>query len=208
MAIDLVTLGKHLKKAREDRGITQEAAADVLGIPRTAVVQIEAGNRSISTLELAQLAELYERPIAEFFSEGPLSEAAEEESAILALHRVTDGFRDNPEVQRQVSRCVEICREGASLEDVLGKKARTGPPFYNVSKPRNAMEAVRQGTLVAAEERKRLGVGDAPIHMLADFLSNQGVWVASVELPDDMSGLFLRHSSIGLVILVNQDHPR
>jgi Zn-dependent peptidase ImmA (M78 family) len=61
---------------------------------------------------------------------------------------------------------------------------------------------------VAAEERKRLGLGDAPIHALADLLSNQGVWVASVDLPNDMSGMFLRHTSLGMVILVNHNHPR
>jgi Zn-dependent peptidase ImmA (M78 family)/transcriptional regulator with XRE-family HTH domain len=207
MAIDLMTLGKRLRKAREDRGVTQEAAAEALGIPRTAVVQMEAGNRSISTLELAQVAEIYERPIAEFFSEGTLS-AAPEDDPILALHRVTDSFKDHPNVQRQVARCVEICREGADLEHLLGKKARSGPPFYGLPEPRNAMEAVRQGSGVAAEERNRLGLGDAPIHALADFLSNQGVWAASVDLPDGMSGLFLRHSPIGMVILVNRDHAR
>jgi Zn-dependent peptidase ImmA (M78 family) len=58
------------------------------------------------------------------------------------------------------------------------------------------------------EERKRLDLGDAPIHALPDLLSSQGVWVASVDLPDDMSGLFLQHSSIGMVILVNHRHRR
>lgn len=207
MAIDLITLGKHLKKAREDRGVTQEAAAETLGIPRTAVVQMEAGNRSISTLELAQLADFYVRPIAEFFSEGPLKEAPEDDP-ILALYRVTNSFKGHPDVQHQVGRCVEICREGADLEHLLGKKARSGPPFYSLPEPRNAMEAVHQGSRVAAEERSRLGLGDAPIHALADLLSNQGVWAASVDLPAGMSGLFLRDSSIGMVILVNQDHAR
>jgi len=208
MPINLVTLGKNLKKAREDRGLTQEAVAEALGIPRTAVVNIEAGNRSISTLELAHLAELYGRPIAEFFSEELLSEPSSEESPILALHRLTDEFKGHSEVQRQVDRCVELCQEGAMLEDVLGKKTRSGPPFYHVADPKNLMEAVREGTTVAAEERKRLGLGEAPIHGLPDLLSNQGLWVASVELPDDMSGLFLRHSSIGMAILVNCDHAR
>jgi Zn-dependent peptidase ImmA (M78 family)/DNA-binding XRE family transcriptional regulator len=207
MPIDLATLGKRLKKAREDRGVTQEAAADALGVPRTAIVHIEAGNRSISTLELSLLADLYERPIAEFFSEGPLPDAPEEDP-ILALHRITDSFKDQPEVQRQIARCVEICREGAALEEVLGKKRRSGPPFYSLPEPRNALDAVRQGANVAAEERKRLGLGDAPIHALADLLSNQGVWVASVDLPNDMSGMFLRHTSLGMVILVNHNHPR
>src|ERR1041384_3045672 len=137
MPIDLATLGKRLKKAREDRGVTQEAAADALGVPRTAIVHIEAGNRSISTLELSLLADLYERPIAEFFSEGPIADAPEEDP-ILALPRIADSFKDHPECGRQVGRCVEICREGAVLEELLGKKRRTGPPFYSLSEPRSA----------------------------------------------------------------------
>lgn len=207
MPIDLATIGKRLKKAREDRGITQEAAAEALGVPRTAIVQIEAGNRSISTLELSLLADLYERPIAEFFSEGPIPDAPEEDP-ILALPRIADSFKDHPEFGHQVGRCVAICREGAVLEELLGKKRRTGPPFYSLSEPRSALDAVRQGANVAAEERKRLGLGDAPIHGLADLLSNQGVWVASVDLPNDMSGMFLRHESLGMAILVNHNHPR
>lgn len=155
----------------------------------------------------SQLAELYGRPIAEFFSDGPVSEAAEDDP-ILALHRVTDSFKVHPDVQHQVTRCVEICQEGAGLERLLGKKARSGPPFYDLAEPRNAMEAIRQGSGVAAEERNRLGLGDAPIHALEDLLSNQGVWTASVDLPDGMSGLFLRHSSIGMAILVNHGHAR
>ncbi len=207
MAIDLVSLGKRLKKAREDRGFTQEAAASELGIPRTAVVQLEAGNRSISTLELSQFADLYSRPIAEFFSDGPLTENMEEDP-ILAIHRVTDTFKGEPAVQQEVLRCVEICREAADLERLLGKKPRSGPPIYNLDEARTSMEAVRQGSKVAAEERKRLDLGDAPIHALPDLLSNQGIWVASVDLPNDMSGLFLRHPSIGMVILVNHAHRR
>ena len=41
-----VNLGKQLRAARKARGLTQQAAADLLGLTRTAVTQIEAGNRS------------------------------------------------------------------------------------------------------------------------------------------------------------------
>jgi Zn-dependent peptidase ImmA (M78 family)/transcriptional regulator with XRE-family HTH domain len=206
VAIDLASLGKRLRMAREDRGITQEAAATALGLPRTSVVQMEAGNRSISTLEISQLAELYTCPIASFFTDDPFP-AAREEDPVVTIHRAANSFKNDPAFEKEVSRCVEICREGAKLERLLGKKPRSGPPSYGLPDPRNAMEAVRQGTGVALEERRRLELGDAPIRGLPDLLSGQGVWVASVDLPGDMSGLFLRHSSMGMVILVNHDHP-
>ena len=53
MTINLAVLGRRLKEARMNCGISQEAAAQAIGVPRTAIVHIESGNRSISTLELA-----------------------------------------------------------------------------------------------------------------------------------------------------------
>ena len=43
MAIDQITLGRRLKDARINAGMTQEAAADAVGIARTAVVSIRGG---------------------------------------------------------------------------------------------------------------------------------------------------------------------
>ncbi|MCQ2413130.1 MAG: helix-turn-helix domain-containing protein [Sphaerochaetaceae bacterium] len=48
-----------LKIARMRIGITQEYVARQLGIPRTAVVQIENGSRKITSGELAILCDLY-----------------------------------------------------------------------------------------------------------------------------------------------------
>ena len=56
MTFDPTTIGRRLKEARTNCGLTQEAVAEAVGIPRTAVVAIEAGKRSLSTLELSQLA--------------------------------------------------------------------------------------------------------------------------------------------------------
>ena len=62
MALDPTTLGRRLREARENRRLTQEQAAQDVGISRTALVHIEAGKRSLSTLELSQLTKLYHRP--------------------------------------------------------------------------------------------------------------------------------------------------
>ena len=57
-------LARRLREARELASVSQQAAADHVGIPRTAITQIEAGNRLVSTLELSKLAELYRRSIS------------------------------------------------------------------------------------------------------------------------------------------------
>ena len=48
-----------LREAREKLSLTQEYVAKYLGVPRTAIVQIENGNRKISGEELAKLCRLY-----------------------------------------------------------------------------------------------------------------------------------------------------
>ena len=103
---------------------------------------------------------------------------------------------------------MSLCREGVALERFLGSKPRSGPPSYEVRLPRSSWEAVAQGEQTAVEERRRLGIGNAPIADASELIASQGIWASGVGLPDEMSGVFLRHPSIGFAILVNSSHPR
>src|SRR5574337_237949 len=66
MAISKEELGKRLKAARENAGLTQEEVAQELGISRGALAQLEGGMRPPNSLQLAKLAELYGREIGDF----------------------------------------------------------------------------------------------------------------------------------------------
>ncbi len=55
-------LGERLRESREYLGLSQEAVAEALGIPRPSVSAIEAGKRKVSSVELTRLARLYRRP--------------------------------------------------------------------------------------------------------------------------------------------------
>jgi Zn-dependent peptidase ImmA (M78 family)/transcriptional regulator with XRE-family HTH domain len=204
MAFDLQQLGKRLKEARENRGLSQEKAAEQLGLPRTAVTHIESGNRQLSTLELSQLADLYHRPVADFFADTPLSE----NDPLIALHRMGETFAGDSAVNEEVSRCLSICKDGIELQKLLGRPERVGPPGYKLSAPQSIGEAVQQAAQVAAAERRRLELANSPIADMAELISAQDVWASGAKLPDAMSGLFLRHPSIGMAILVNFDHVR
>ena len=198
-------LGRRLRVAREARGLSQQVAADQLGVSRTAVTQLEAGNRSVSTLELTRLSHLYLRPVADFLREGARDE---DEDVLVALYRVAPGLEQDPSTHEQVARCVSLYREGVRLERLLGVEPRSGPPSYEPRMPRSSGEAVAQGEQTAIQERRRLGIGSAPIADVSELIASQGIWASGVELPNGMSGLFLRHRSIGLAILVNSSHPR
>ena len=69
MTIDQATLAMRLRQAREHAGLTQEEAAEAVGLSRTALVQIEGVKRSVSSLEPAKLAERYALPIDSFFQD-------------------------------------------------------------------------------------------------------------------------------------------
>lgn len=196
-------LGRRLRTAREARGLSQQAVANELGLPRTAVTQLEAGNRAVSTLELTRLARLYLRPVAEL-----LHEDAPDEDVLVALYRLEPGLKQDSYTDKQVVRCVDLCREGVRLKRMLGIAPRSGPPVYETRLPRYTGEAVAQGEQAAVQERRRLGIGNAPIADVSELILSQGIWASGVKLPNGISGLFLRHPSIGLAILVNSFHSR
>ena len=60
-------LVEQLRTAREFVGLTQDAVAKALGVPRSAVSAMEKGKRKVAFIELQQLARLYRRPLS-FFS--------------------------------------------------------------------------------------------------------------------------------------------
>ncbi len=62
-------LGARLRKARNYLGFKQEDAANVLGIPRTALSDIETGRRKVEAIELQRLAKLYRQSVSHFLSD-------------------------------------------------------------------------------------------------------------------------------------------
>lgn len=203
--MDARDLGSRLRSARESRGLSQQAVAQAVGLPRTAITQLEAGSRSVSTLELTRLSELYLRAVADLLQEGPTDE---DRDVLVALHRAAPGLEDDPATRVQAARCVQLCREGVALARLLGTESRAGPPSYDARLPRSPGNAVAQGEEAAEQERRRLGLGNAPIADVSELIASQGIWASGVTLPDGMSGLFLRHPSIGLAILVNSSHAK
>jgi transcriptional regulator with XRE-family HTH domain len=59
-------LGERLRKAREYVGYSQDEVAAFLKVPRTAVTNMENGQRKVEALELKRLAELFRQPASHF----------------------------------------------------------------------------------------------------------------------------------------------
>ncbi len=81
---DRRAMGERLRRAREYLGYSQEEVAKYLGISRSALSNIETGQRKVDALELKKLAGLYKRPGTHFTGEAPEDEAVGEDVAHLA----------------------------------------------------------------------------------------------------------------------------
>lgn len=198
---DAAQLGPRLRDAREKRGLSQQAVAEALGLPRTAVTNVETGNRTLSTTELMKLANLYDRSVASFLED----EVTMADDASVILLRAIQQVSNGPMFREAIDHVLNLCREGATLRALLGQSLDEPLPDYAI-RVASASDAIRQGDFVAQEERRRLGLGNAPIGNIANLISSQGVWVAACELPDDISGLFTHDRRAGLAIIVNVKH--
>lgn len=194
-----VQLGNSLCAARERRGLSQQAVAEALKLPRTAVTNIESGSREVSTLELTRLASLYRVAPASLLNDDSVEDSS------LVLMRALQQASISDEVTQAIEDVRDLCHEGADLRRMLGWEFDEGLPNY-AAKISSPSEAIRQGDTVAREERRRLDLGNAPIGNIASLISGQGVWVAACNLPDDMSGMFLGDRNDGLAILINSKH--
>lgn len=196
--LDAAELAARLRAARIALGLSQDDAAEALDLPRTAVTNIETGKRALSSVELVKLASRYGRSVASFLE----NDVTEHVSIVLPPRTQQDGAESD--YQKTVDDVLDLCREGATLRALLKQPVEI--QLHNYSAPvSSAGDAIRQGNSVAREERRRLGLGSAPIGDIAALISGQGVWVAACRLPSDMSGLFVHDRRVGLAIIVN--HP-
>lgn len=208
---DWQTLGARLRAAREAAGFTQAEAAEVLGVSRSTLSQIEAGRTRLDSLSLRQLADLYRRPIDSFFdvpvSTAPAASPLSATDVTRLDELVLAHFTDRPARDRRViGRFLRFCQDLAALRAWLGRPRREPPDAYPLG-PR-ARKFAAEG--VAVQERARLGLHDAPVGgRLFELVEEIGVPIYRAPLAEEgISGLLVHHPTAGPVIFVNaQQYP-
>ena len=194
MAITQLDLAARIRTAREACRLTQDDVARHLAVSRPTIAQIEAGNRSVSSLELDKLAHLFGRDIREFFSE-----AFETEDALSALFRAQPDVLNQPSVVNGLRDCTALARELTNLEELLDiDRGQVSVAAYAHPPPATRWDAIEQGERLAIQERSRLDLGNAPLPAFSELLETQGVRSGVVDLPEDVSGLTLNDSKVDL----------
>ena len=200
-SVDPRALGQRLRDGRTAKGLTQQDAADHLGIARTTITAIEKGQRRIRPVELIDLAACYGRSVSEFLRRGEPSPAfVVQLRAALAPHNSVEA-----ELRPYISEFQHLCEDYLELEHVRGAPlARRYPPPYEMS--RTAPEDVAED--VATAERNRLGLGDGPLLNLRGLLeSDVGLRVFYMDLPSPVAAMFAYTDDLGGCIAVNRKHP-
>jgi len=182
--------------------MTQDDAAKHLGVSRPTFVQIEAGNRSVSSLELDTIAFLFGRDIREF-----VANSFQDEDSLSALFRAQTAVIGEPTVLEKLREGMVLGRELTNLERLVGiDRDLSAVASYPFPTPKSRWDAIQHGQWLAEEERRRLGLGHAPVPDMSELLESQGVRTGLVDLPDDISGLTLSDRKVGLFVVANRAH--
>ena len=119
-----------LRNARENRGLSQQAVADQVGLSRSVLAQVELGNRPVSPEELAKLAGLYRRSTTE------LSASPEQtDDEVLSTVLRAAPWLDDRRVKWRLQIVLGLCGDAVSLVRALGRFLRGGPPHYDLEPP-------------------------------------------------------------------------
>lgn len=106
-------LGERLREARNYLGLKQDEVAIVVGIPRTALSDIEAGRRRVDAIELSRFARLYKQPVSYFTGEDVGAAAFPPDVAHLARQVAALSPNDRAEL----GRFAEYLRSRSQVED-------------------------------------------------------------------------------------------
>ncbi|AUM73042.1 helix-turn-helix domain-containing protein [Paracoccus jeotgali] len=193
-------IGRRLRLARENAGIRQDEAAQVIGMSRPTLVSIEKGVRRVRIQEMQSLARHYGVSV----------------NALLrreAVHTdLVPRFRKLRETEdKDTAEAVQIfnrlIKADVELENVLGiERRRNYPPERGV----NTGNVVALAERHAQELRDWLGLGSGPI---ADIFSvielGLGIRLYQRRLSSSskVAGLFTYEEGVGACIFLNANHP-
>jgi Zn-dependent peptidase ImmA (M78 family)/transcriptional regulator with XRE-family HTH domain len=195
-------LGRRIRSAREGCALTQEQLGEFAGLGRVAVGQIEAGTRSVSSLELDRIAHAVGRDIKSFFAP-----SFAERDALSALFRSDAELAQKADLVKALQDSLALGHEMTNLERLLQiDRVQLLTASYELPAPKSRWDAIQQGQKVASEERQRLGLGAAPIGDLSELLESQGVRTGVVALPENISGLTLVDRALDAFVVINANH--
>jgi Zn-dependent peptidase ImmA (M78 family)/DNA-binding XRE family transcriptional regulator len=172
-------VGRRIKRAREDKGLTQGELAGLIGSRQTTVSYWESGKRSPDVVDLVALADALEVEVGDFFAE------AEEQKPARVLLRAEATLRPFGNLIGEI----ESFAVGVEEMDPLPREIRV-----------ETTDPVRAAQQVLAQA----GIVEPPIPIV-QLAERCGVRVEEASFSDEISGVVLELTR-GPVIGFNADH--
>jgi Zn-dependent peptidase ImmA (M78 family)/DNA-binding XRE family transcriptional regulator len=194
LELDSAILLERLRRAREDRGLSQEEVAKFLGVARTTLVAIEAGERALRPNELVNLAFFYDEPL------DALLRVSLPPRDLAAQFRTAAGKQpEQDELQRAAAELQRLSEDYYELEGLTGTRLPAHyPPAQDIQGDSRTAE------WLAESERRRLSLGDGPLPHLREVLEGDvGLRIFAIKLPSRVGGLFAFDTDLGACVAMN-----
>lgn len=180
-------IGRRIKAAREDAGLTQEELAQDVHLDRSALAKVESGTRKVSALELALIAERLDVRIEWFVDDAP--------EAVLSRRNTREPGAASPTIDMLTERVAREVEFVMARDEQLGSLASPAP----LDRPSN------RSSVEEAADRARLLLGADSISPLLDLsrrVATIGLLAFSIDLgagAADGSSMLLRTGGIAVV---------
>jgi Zn-dependent peptidase ImmA (M78 family)/transcriptional regulator with XRE-family HTH domain len=201
-SMDYAELGHRIRLARENASLSQDAVAQRLGLPRSAISLIEGGKRKVDSLELQAFSRLVGKSVAFFLDEEAATDL-EEDDPTQVLFSANQAVDISPD-RNQIDRFREFHRNFANLARVT---QRLSPPHSDEPRYKVFKVTPAAAKWMAAKERSRLGLSaTSPIRDIWGILESEGVRVMAwpLETPK-LGGCFIFSRLLGSFVLVKRN---
>lgn len=193
-------IGRRLRLARENAGIRQDEAAQVIGMSRPTLVSIEQGTRRARIQELQTLAKHYGVSVNAL-----LRREAVHTDLVPRFRKLRD--KEGGDTRDAVRLFNDLIKADVELENMLGiRRKRNYPPERGIGTG-DVQELAEKH---AQELRDWLGMGPGPIADIFSIIElNLGIRLYQRRLAkrSKVAGLFTYDDEIGACILLNANHP-
>jgi Zn-dependent peptidase ImmA (M78 family)/DNA-binding XRE family transcriptional regulator len=198
--IDPHVIGERLKESRVAAGITQETAAQKIGVARTTLVAVEKGDRRVRDDEFVNLSKLYNVPASSLLN--PSEPAAE---SVVRYRKDLRVQKRAPKSQDAVKLLIDLASAACDLEDLVGGiRVMPAIPSYPISR----RDIRTQAEDAAMALRQFLEIGLTPVSNIFSLIEIElGVRVFTRPIDSSIAGVYLNDERLGHCVLLNSKHP-
>lgn len=193
-------IGRRLRLAREDAGVRQEEAAQVIGMSRPTLVSIEQGVRPVRANELQMLAHRYGVSVNAL-----LRREAVHTDLLPRFRKLRE--TESGHTAEAISLFNDLIRADVELENILGiQRRRNYPPEKGISQG----DVSKLASQHASELRDWLKLGQGPIadiFAIIEFGLGIRLFQRRLSSRSKVAGLFTYDDTVGACIFLNANQP-